>query len=287
MSSVRGIVKDIAALEVALARRMLPVAARMDIVSWLGDRPGVPFRDWLSIELLRDFAEQDPSACHRFLWTHHLAYAESYHVEQRFGAERLNATRHLLFEDVRRFLSETGSDPAGIRSVFEVGCSLGYLLRHLETDLFTSATVLEGIDIDRRAVEEGSAHLASIGSKVRLATADTSDLDVVLDGRTFDLILCAGVLLYLPPDEARRAVAEIVRHTGTLAVFAGLAHPDQDNATLASAARRQRDGTFIHDIDRMVREGGGHVAWRRWEGDRRVDDTTMYFVFARPGPSPH
>lgn len=96
------------------------------------------------------------------------------------------------------------------------------------------------------------------------------------------MILCAGTLLYLPEDDARGLVRSILHHTGVVAAFAGLAHPDRDNAVLTSSAKRDRDATFIHDIDGMVRDAGGRVVWRRWEGPRIVDANTIYFVFARP-----
>lgn len=269
----------------ASARRVVPLRARCSLVAWLGRHEWVPKRGWLSIELLRDFARRDPTACHRFLWANHLAYAETYDVARRFGAERINETRHLLFEDLRRFLTDRGVDPEeDIRSVFEVGCSLGYLLRHLETGLFRGATTLEGIDIDRYAIEQGSAHLAAIGSKVRLQTADMGRLDAILAGRTIDVILCAGTLLYLPEDEARAVVRSILEHTGVVAALAGLAHPERDNSSLPASTVRERDATFIHDLDGMVRDVGGQVMWRRWEGPRMVDGNTIYFVFAGPVP---
>ena len=190
----------------------------------------------------------------------------------------------MLFDDLRAYLTEAGVVPeADIRSVFEVGCSLGYLLRHLETGLFSGATTLEGIDIDRYAIEQGSTHLAAIGSKVRLEAADMGDLDSILAGRTFDVILCAGTLLYLPERDARAVIHSILEHTGVVAVLAGLAHPDRDNSTLTESTLRARDATFIHDLDGMVREADGRVVRRRWEGARMVDGNTLYFVFASPG----
>jgi hypothetical protein len=65
-------------------------------------------------------------------------------------------------------------------------------------------------------------------------------------------------------------------------VLAGLAHPDQDNATLAASAVRERDGTFIHNLDAMVQDAGGRVVHRRWEGARLLDGNTIYFVFGVP-----
>jgi SAM-dependent methyltransferase len=275
------------ALELAIAgsRHLIPLAARRHIVAWVGRHESLPYREKLALELLRDLAERDPNAYHQFLWTRHLAYAETYRVERRFGAERINQTRRMFFEDLREFITmDLGLEPeTQIRSVFEVGSSLGYLLHYLETGMFRSATALEGIDIDRYAVEEGSTYLDGIGSNVKLTMANMSELDAVLGDRKMDVIICAGVLLYVPEHAARATVRSILRHTGVVAAFAGLAHPDQDNSTLTSSTVRERDATFIHDLDTMVRDAGGQVARRRWEGPRIVDGNTIYFVFARPG----
>jgi hypothetical protein len=279
---MRRVARQLALLGLGGLRRLIPLAARRSMVVWLARHGSVPYRDRLVFELVRDYAQRDPSGCHRFLWAHHLAYAASYSVEQRFGAEHINETRHLLFADLRRVLIERGIEPeTDVRSVFEVGASLGYLLRHLETGLFRSAT-LEGIDIDRQAIEQGSAHLSAMGSKVQLRVADTLQLETVLGSRKADVFLCAGVLLYLADADARELVRSILGHTSMLAAFAGLAHPVQDNASLASSAVRERDATRIHNIDAMVREAGGDVVWRRWEGPRVVDGNTIYFVFASP-----
>lgn len=281
---MKDVAREVFELGIAVSRRLIPLTARRHIVAWVGRHEGLPYREKFAIELLRDFAERDPNAYHRFLWARHLAYAATFRAERRFGAERIHQSRRMLFDDLRAFLQEQGIDPEEeIRSVLEVGSSLGYLLHHLETGMFRSAISLEGIDIDRYAIDEGAAYLASIGSSVKLMVADMSELETVLAGRRVDVILCAGVLMYVPEDDARAIVRSIMRHTGVVAAFAGLAHPDQDNSTLVHSAIRERDATFIHDLDGMVRDAGGHVAWRRWEGPRDVDGNTIYFVFGRPG----
>lgn len=265
-------------------RRVLPLSVRRSMVTRLGRLTCVPYVDWFSIELLRDFAQTDPTAWHRFLWTHHLAYARGYRVDLRFGPGRIHESRHMLFDDLRQYLVREEIVPErDIRSVFEAGSSLGYLLRHLETGLFGSARTLEGIDIDRHAIEKGTSYLAGVGSKVQMTVADLTDLNRVLAGRTMDVVLCTGVLMYVTEEDAREVVRSILRHTGVVAAFAGLAHPSHDNANLPTSDVRENDGTFIHNIDEMVVASGGQVVWRRWEGPRIVDGNTIYFVFARPG----
>ncbi len=275
---VRGVIR--------VLRRAVPLSIRRTLVAGVGRQTWVPYIDWMSTELLRDFADGDPVAWHRFAWTHHLAYARDYRVDRRFGSERIHQSRRLLFDDLREYLVRQGVLPErDIRSVFEVGSSLGYLLRHVETGLFASAATLEGIDIDRKAIALGASYLTRIGSKVQLTVADMTELDRILSGRTVDVVLCAGVLMYLSEKDAHEVVRSILRHTGVVAAIAGLAHPSVDNANLTSSDVRDSDATFIHNIDDMVLESGGEVVWRRWEGPRIVDGNTIYFVFARRTPS--
>jgi len=267
-------------------RAVVPLPFRRGLAALVGRQRWLPGRYWWAMELLRDYAERDPNGFHRFLWSHHLAYAESYEVERRFGPENLHPSRRLLFEDLTRILRAREVDPAtAVRSVFEVGCSLGYLLRYLETEVFPAAERLEGNDIDRYAVAEGNRYLGRLGSKVRLSATDMSDLETLLDGQRYDVVLCAGVLMYLREQDAVPVVRSVLRHTDGMAVFAGLAHPERDNAELETSAVRERDDTFIHNIDRMVTEAGGTVVFHRWEGARQVDGNTIYFVFAQPGPA--
>jgi len=230
-----------------------------------------------------DWADKDPIGLHKFLWEHHLGYARTYAIETRFGYDNFNETRQIFFRELREHLIEAGVNPdTDIDSVFEVGCSLGYLLRYLETDVFPAAARLEGVDIDRKAVEEGLAYLHTLGSKVRLTRGDMEDLDDMLEGEIYDIMVCAGTLLYLDYEHAEALVERMFRHTGVLVALAGLAYEDCDNRDMEASVSRASDCTFIHNIDAMVASAGGQVVARRWEGGKMVDGNTVYFVFARP-----
>jgi O-methyltransferase involved in polyketide biosynthesis len=117
---------------------------------------------------------------------------------------------------------------------------------------------------------------------VRLVAADVSDLDAVLNGRRFDLFLCCGVLMYCGPESSQRLVRTMLEHARRRVVISGLAHPEIDNAQIDTPSMRERDGTFIHNIDAMVERAGGQVMFRRWEGSRSVDGNTIYFLICRP-----
>jgi SAM-dependent methyltransferase len=263
--------------------KVVPLPARKALAVWVNRQRWLGSdRGYWATELLTDLAARDVNAYHKFLWQHHLAYAETYEVGLRFGYEKLNETRKQLFAELPRRFGEAGAGIADVGSVFEVGCSLGYLLHYMETEVFPTATRLEGIDIDARAIADGTAHLARLGSKVKLHHGDMESMDKLLGNSSFDFMLGSGVLLYLEQNAARRLVAKMLHHTRRLLAITALAHPDTDNAKLSASVRRASDGTWIHNVDAMVVEGGGRVVARRWEGDRLVDGNSIYFVYVVP-----
>lgn len=266
----------------AALRFLIPLRVRKRAAVWLGRRAWLSSREWWTAELVRDLAERDAAAYHQFLWSNHLAYAATYEVDERFGDERIHPSRRELFSDLLRVLEENGMEPARIGSVFEVGCSMGYLLRQMETDLFPAAATLEGNDIDEYAVRAGQEHLSGLGSRVRLHAGDMRDLERYFVGRRFDLILCAGVLMYLPEAEAEDVLRKMLHHSSGVVALTGLAHPATDNARLTASEQRESDRSFIHNIDRLVQRVGGRVLMRRWEGPRMVNGNTIYFVFCAP-----
>ena len=73
----------------ATARAVLPLAVRKPLAAWMSRQKWMPNSDWWAIELIADWAMRDPNAYHRFCWAHHMGYAESYEVDQRFGDEKL------------------------------------------------------------------------------------------------------------------------------------------------------------------------------------------------------
>lgn len=270
-----------------LIRAGVPLSVRKSLCILLNRQRWISSNSkyWWTQELLKDYEAQSRNDYHRFLWTHHLAYAATYDVESRFGEAKLPESRSMFFSDLRNVLLGLGVDPASqIHSVFEVGCSLGYQLRYLETELFPQATVLAGIDIDRRAIDEGNSYLRRIGSKVQLQAADMGDLQAVLRGKLFDVIICTGVLMYLDTQEASAVVSEMLQHCSGVLGLSGPAYPVRHNRGLEQSVLREEDGSFIHNLDSLVEASGGRVIASRWEGDQVCGGHTIYFVFAeRPG----
>jgi glycosyltransferase involved in cell wall biosynthesis/2-polyprenyl-3-methyl-5-hydroxy-6-metoxy-1,4-benzoquinol methylase len=263
-------------------RSLIPLSMRKRMAIWVHQQKWIHTdrRSWWSVELVRDFAEKDVNGYHKFLWAHHLGYAAPYEVATRFGVEKIRPSRQVFFSELRHSMQALGRSPRDVRSVLEVGCSLGYQLRYLETELFPGADVLDGIDIDRHAIQSGQEHLGAMGSRISLTCGDIQQLDELLGGRVYDLILCAGVLMYLKEADADKLVRAMLSHSRVMVALAGLAHPVRDNAALERSEVRARDQTFIHNFDGMVKNAGGTVLARRWEGDRQFEGQTIYFVFA-------
>jgi SAM-dependent methyltransferase len=234
----------------------------------------------LSMLAVGDLAERDNGAFHKFLWSHHLAYALYYAAEERFRAP-IEASRVEFFADLERNLVGLNAEPHEVDSVLDVGCSVGNNLRYLEERVFPSAAVLQGIDIDHGAVADGSRYLASIGSHIDLKAGDMEDMDAVLGGQAYDVVFCAGVLLYLDEVRAASVVRSMLRRTNVLCAFAALAHAPFDNRLLEASETRSWDMSHVHNVDAMVTAAGGRVVARRWEPGTIDGRQTIYFVFAR------
>lgn len=267
---------------------IVPLGLRKKLAIWLSRRSwgNADTRAWWCTELLTDFAADDANAYHKFLWTHHLAYARSYEIAERFGYDNFNQSRKILFEELPDRLSAIGLDPdADVDSVLDVGCSLGYLLRYVETDVFPGAGSLVGVDVDGHAIRDGSRYLQGIGSKVQLYDCDLETMTEVVGDQAFDVVLASGVLLYFDLASAERVVHQLVQRTRKLLIITGLAAPDCDNRELQASQVRERDGTWIHNIDAMLEGAGARILARRWEGGRIVDGNTIYFLYAGPADS--
>jgi SAM-dependent methyltransferase len=229
--------------------------------------------------MLDDLRRRDPLALHRFLWSNHLAYAATYEVSRRFGAANINPTRHALFDSIAAQLRSRGLDPRkDIRSVLEIGCSQGYLLHHLEASVFPSATILHGLDIDAYAVRQGSAHLRSIGSAVKLFAADLEAAEHII-GNAYDVVLCCGVLMYVDKHIAERAIRTMFSRAAHVVGLICLAAQDSQGR---SSAVRASDGAFVHDMDPMIRRAGGRVLSRDWIGTHTSGSSPSDVIVAEP-----
>src|SRR5215469_1562012 len=208
------------------AGKGLPLSVRRALVVFVGRRK-LPGGFEFAMGMLDDLRRRNPDALHRFLWSNHLAYAVTYEIPKRFGASNLHPSRHILFSDMVGHLRSRGLDPCkDIRSIFEIGCSMGYLLRHLETEVFLSATTLYGLDIDTYSIEAGAAHLSSVQSKVKLFAADMTHTDRIMADQIYDVVLCCGVLMYVNEGTAEQVVRTMFSHACHLVAMVCLAPPE-------------------------------------------------------------
>jgi SAM-dependent methyltransferase len=262
--------------------RMLPLSVRQSLVA---SRVGRSSRGGLEFALgmLRDLHGRDAGAFHRFLWSNHVGYAASYEVGRRFGASNLNPSRRILVDDIGSYLLERGVDPRKtIRSVLDVGCSLGYLLHHVEVSLCPSAEVIHGIDIDEYAINAGRAHLSSLESKVQLFVADMAGAGRFIGGRAYDLILCCGVLMYGDEQCAYEVVRTMLRSANRLVGIISLAEHGNFRTAAGRSIARPSDGAFIHDVSRMIHLAGGRVAASRRIETEISGSSPSHAVLAEP-----
>lgn len=252
--------------------RHLPISRRLAFARW-GCRLGA--RRWAPA-LVQDLACSDPAAYHHFLWANHLTPARWFQDRRGFGC--LVPARELLLADVASLIS---SAPP-VRSVLDAGCSAGYLLRALEIGALGGLLLrgpLLGFDVDRAALARGRRYLSVAGSRARLIAGDIRCPPPEARG-CFDLVFCAGVLMYLPEAQARAVVARLLGQARRLLVLSGPAWFPADNRTLAASIRRS-DATFVHNLDAMAAAAAGQVLRRRWHGDQRLGGQSIYFVLAR------
>jgi hypothetical protein len=156
---------------------------------------------------------------------------------------------------------------------------MGYLLRHLEEEVFPAATVLHGLDIDDYAVKAGAAYLSSMRSRVKLFAADVEAAERVMGGQTYDLVLCCGVLMYVNDSTAERVVRAMFSHTNRLVGLICLAPP---GGHLGRSKVRASDGAFIHNVDVMIRRAGGKVVSSDWIGTNTSGSSPSHVILAHP-----
>lgn len=268
-----------------VVRGLLPLETRKHLAAWLTRNPWLPVPDHVVMGLVRDFQVNDPKGFHKFAWAHHLmGVARWYDAEDElFSPDQMQPSRIEFFADLVRVLEQQGVPAAQVRSVLEVGCSLGFLLRHLETHVLPQCETLVGIDIDAPGIEKGRRYLSDAGSRVTLVAGDMEEFEARVGPRQFDVVFAAGVLSYLNEADATEVVRRMLARTDHVLALAGLAWADADNCTLAhSIISPFHEGQWLHNFDRMVRNAGGRVLSNRWEGATQYNFQTICFCFAAP-----
>ncbi|MDP9326113.1 MAG: class I SAM-dependent methyltransferase [Candidatus Dormibacteraeota bacterium] len=224
----------------------LPVPVRKGAVVLLNRAPGLGFssKEAWTLVGLGDLARTDNLEFNRFVWANHLGPARWFEASWRFESG-IEPSRKVFFEELERQLKAIGVEPQAVRSVLEVGSSLGVNLRYLEEGLFANAELV-GLDIDADAVRQGSEYLAGLHSRIRLEHADMSQLDDVLKDREFDIVLCTGVLMYFPSPAASGVIGAMLRHSRHLVAMSEPWDP------MGPSIRE--DGANCHDLEAIVRQ---------------------------------
>ena len=282
---LKGTVKGLLKPGLLRAFACLPMNARKRLVVWLDGQPWVPMKGRVCRMMLGDLQVNDPKRFHNFFWVHHLSeYSRQYTSTARFDKKNMEPSRREFLQDLVLASKNLGIPDSDICSVVEIGCSLGHLLRFVETGYFSNARTIVGIDIDGNAIQIGSRFLKATDSNIRLIHGDMEKMDDLLGRDTFDLSIAAGVLSYIDEEDATRLVANMIRRTEKMVALAGLAELENDNGKLLeSKLAPDRYHQWVHNFDAMVEKAGGVVVRRRWEGAKLFGGQTIYFVFAQPG----
>ncbi len=269
-----------------MIRFILPLGLRKRLALWLNRQQWLSSHNYWVEGMIRDLVKSNPEAFHKFLWANHvLSYAGWYDSEELFGKKRMNGSERTFQE----FFSELGAlikdldFSEEIHSSLEVGCSLGYLLRFIEKDIFPSSKDLVGIDIDRVAIDRGIRYLRSVRSKVRLICGDMEELGRFVGNDRFDFVFASGVLSYLNERSATKVVSEMLSRTNRILGLVGLACASVHNRELSkSQISADHHNQWVHNFEAMVEAANGCVIASRWEGDNQFNYQPIYFVFAVP-----
>lgn len=272
-------------------RLLLPMNLRMKTAVWLDKQTWIPRSEYWAKGLVHDLMETEPKTFHKFIWEKHLrSYTQWYDSESLFKSYKMNgstATCGEFFHDLVTVLKDAQTNQsAEINSILEVGCSLGYLLRNIEENIFPGATDLVGIDIDKEAIKKGKDYLAKIGSQVRLLAGDMEDLDRLVGEQKFNFVFASGVLSYVNEEDAFTLVSQMLRRTTKIMALLGLADRSTDNSKLTESIISQaHNNQWIHNFDAMVEKAGGRVIKRRWQIGLENDTRHIYYIFAVPAES--
>jgi 2-polyprenyl-3-methyl-5-hydroxy-6-metoxy-1,4-benzoquinol methylase len=109
----------------------------------------------------------------------------------------------------RSFLVKRICNFSPINSVLEIGCASGPNLYQIAKK-FPDAKI-RGIDINPMAVQEGNKWFEKEGiHNVKLEVGKAQELMEFAD-QSFDVVLTDAVLIYIPPDEIKQVVKEMLR----------------------------------------------------------------------------
>jgi SAM-dependent methyltransferase len=165
----------------------------------------------------------------------------SRNIEQKYGNSQKYSNPNPIqqrlisrfLDTVARLVKQTES-----MTLVDIGCSEGFVLRHLQ-GLWPGLRCY-GIDIDFDALERG--RFANRGVQVQKA----SIYNIPFKARAFDLALCLEVLEHL--DEPEKALKELIRITRRYCL---LSVPHEPLFRMANFLRGKSMRRFGNDIDHL------------------------------------
>ncbi len=186
----------------------------------------------------------------RRYWEEHADEYTAHRLGRSDAAER--AETAALMADI------TSLDP---RTVLEVGCAYGRLLRRL-SDTGTM-TALVGVDLSERMLELARTHLES--RLVALVRADASRLP--FPDRSFDVAYSYGLLMHVPPASIGAVVAELCRVAGRGVAFLETGFPRGHKRGRLESYAFDR-AVFAHDYAGLFEAHGWRLSRERVIGPR-------------------
>ena len=189
-----------------------------------------------------------------------------------YRREQVEALQRLYLSEVVRRL---GLRP-GMR-ILDAGCGTAFnAVRLAEMGL-----EIDGVDLSRSAIAEGVdyAEACGVSDRVRLRQGDLTALDV--PDRTYDAVLCLGVLMHVPDfDAAIAELARILKPGGALLLYEGNVDSPENLAQRAFWKRFRTRDIRVEDQD------GAACSWLPFAGGRfLVRNVSLPWLVRKLGPA--
>lgn len=207
-------------------------------------------------------------------------------------SKRLGNLRNVVRQQVihRQLLDHT----AATRSALDVGCGQGTQA----IELAANGVAVTGVDPSRPLLDQLTTTANGRGVAVETLQGTLDDLDRLVGGRTYDLVIAHGLLMYL--DDARAAVATLAskvanggalsitfRNREALAYRPGLRRQWQralaafDATTYVNELGADAQAHTLDDVTSWCEEAGLRV--ERWYGVRVLTDGASADEMPDPG----
>lgn len=182
-------------------------------------------------------------------------YWQAYWRKERALEQKLapQAPSQAILGSERAVLTEAILWAYPFERLLEVGCSFGQ-------NFFTLSSLLpkvefHGIDIDQGRLEEGARLLREQGVKnVTLSEHSACDLSS-FESRGFDVVVSCAMFLYLEPQQARKALAEMLRLASSRVILM------EQHVDFASEKRSEKvlrecgvQGYWLHDYAALAED---------------------------------